>query len=171
MEDSNAGFEFFKNVSERKGISCESAGKKSNLFSTLKKVQGKDELCVIADGAAIGPEMNQLYERAQQMKNIKLYLPESFEWIILKSGIIKGKEIQMILEHPENYIDCKDFFSWERFFTRILIDKTEGSHLSYKKSSLNKTYLHYKNRKMILRCIEEIELEEIKSDKEDNSDE
>ena len=71
------------------------------------------EICIIADGAAIGPEMERLYKLAQRMKNISLYLPESFEWLILKSGLIPGKEIHEILEEPEKYIDGKKFFSWK----------------------------------------------------------
>ena len=35
VEDSNSGYEFFKSVSEEKGILCESAGGKSNLLNGL----------------------------------------------------------------------------------------------------------------------------------------
>lgn len=43
----------------------------------------EEEICVIADGAAFGPEMEKLYSLAEQKKNVKMYLPESFEWMIL----------------------------------------------------------------------------------------
>lgn len=36
--------------------------------------------------SAIGPEMNRLYKQVKVKSNVKLYLPESFEWIILQSG-------------------------------------------------------------------------------------
>lgn len=68
VEDSNSGYEFFRAVSEEKGITCESAGGKSNIFEKLKGIDG--EICIIADGAAIGPEMERLYKLAQRMKNI-----------------------------------------------------------------------------------------------------
>lgn len=60
VEDSNSGYEFFKAVSDERNLECESAGGKSNIFSKIKNVKNR-EVCVIADGAAIGPEMNGLY--------------------------------------------------------------------------------------------------------------
>ena len=156
VEDSNSGYEFFHAIGEEKGILCESAGGKSNLFSVLKHA-GNEEICVIADGAAIGPEMNGLYQQAQMKQNIKLYLPESFEWLILKSGLIAGKEIRESLSAPEEKIDSQDYFSWERYFTRLLIDKTEGTYLQYRKSKLNKAYLHGKSKETLLKIMEGIE--------------
>ena len=154
-EDSNSGYEFFKSVSDESGISCVSAGGKSNLFTVLDET-GEEEVCIIADGAAIGPEMNRLYHLAVKKKNIHLYLPESFEWIILNSGLTGGKEIREILEKPEEYIDGKEYFSWERYFARLLADVTEGTYLKYKKAKLNEVYLHEKNKEMILRSIKGI---------------
>lgn len=58
-----------KSVSLEKKISCESANGKSNIFSMLKNVNN-EEVCVIADGAAIGPEMNRLYVQTTKKKNI-----------------------------------------------------------------------------------------------------
>lgn len=154
VEDSNSEYEFFKAISDEKHLECESAGGKSNILSKVKSVKSK-ELCVIADGAAIGPEMNGLYEISQK-KNIHLYLPESFEWIVLKSGMVDDREIREILEEPEMFIDSKIYFSWERYFTNLLIEKTKDSYLQYRKSAINKTYLHSKNKEKILKCIEAI---------------
>lgn len=152
VEDSNSGFEFFANVCKELGKSCVSAGGKSNLFNIVKKIEN-EEVCVIADGAAIGPEMNRLYECTLKKNNVHLYFPESFEWLVLNSGLISGKNIISILEHPEEYADSKEFFSWERFFTKILMLETEGTFLKYAKSKLNKTYLHEKNKNLILKSI------------------
>lgn len=118
----------------------------------------KDEICVVADGATIGAEMEKLYGLAQENANIKLYLPESFEWIILKSGLISSKELSKILIEPENYIESEKYFSWERYFTHLLIHMTEGTYLKYQKSKLNPVYLHEKNQKQILDSIEGVEL-------------
>ena len=156
VEDSNSGYEFFKAVSDERNLECESAGGKSNIFSKIKNVKNR-EVCVIADGAAIGPEMNGLYEISHKKKNIHLYLPESFEWIVLKSGLIDDREIRKILETPELFIDSKKYFSWERFFTNLLIEKTKNSYLQYRKSAINNTYLHPKNKEKILNCIEAIQ--------------
>lgn len=152
VEDSNSGYEFFKHISEVKHMSCESAGGKSNLLAALKNSR-EDAVCVIADGAAIGPEMNGLYQMAQQRKNIVLYLPESFEWLILKSGLLEEKEIYEIVKSPESYIDSQKYFSWERFFTNLLVEKTKNTYLQYAKKKLNTVYLHEKNVKAIFENI------------------
>lgn len=155
VEDSNSGYEFFENVCTEHGKTCISAGGKSNLFHVIKKVEDK-EVCIIADGAAIGPEMNRLYEYTLKKENVHLYLPESFEWVILNSGLFSRKKIALILEQPEEYADSKDFFSWERFFTKVLMEETDGTFWKYVKLKLNKTYLHDKNKAIILKSIKGI---------------
>ena len=157
VEDSNSGYEFFKNISAEKNIACLSAGGKSNIFSLLKK-QSSEEICVIADGAAIGPEMNRLYKETLKKKNIHLYLPESFEWLILSSGLISDKDIKTILEEPENYIDSTEHFSWERFFTKLLMTRTEETYLKYSKPKLNANYLHEKNKEKIVNTMQGIKI-------------
>ena len=108
----------------------------------------------IADGAAIGPEMNELFQFMKAHPTVSCYLPESFEWLILKSGIVDGSAIQEILDHPEDHIESKDYFSWERFFTTLLTESTKDSYLRYHKANLNKTYLSDKNKAAILRQVE-----------------
>lgn len=157
VEDSNSGYEFFKSISTEKNIACLSAGGKSNIFSLLKK-QSSEEICVIADGAAIGPEMNRLYKETLKKKNIHLYLPESFEWLILSSGLILDKDIKIMLEEPENYIDSAEYFSWERFFTKLLMERTEETYLKYSKSKLNSNYLHEKNKEKIVNRIQGVKI-------------
>lgn len=157
VEDSNSGYEFFKSISTEKNIACLSAGGKSNIFSLLKK-QSSEEICVIADGAAIGPEMNRLYKETLKKKNIHLYLPESFEWLILSSGLISDKDIKIMLEEPENYIDSAEYFSWERFFTKLLMERTEETYLKYSKSKLNSNYLHKKNKEKIVNRIQGVKI-------------
>ena len=153
-EDSKAGFNFFENVCKEAGISCESAHGKSNIFSVLKK-ETEDELCVIADGAAFGSEMDKVFKAIRNRKNIKLYLPESFEWIILKSGLIDGNAVKTILAEPEDYIDSTEYISWERFFEKLLVEQTDKTYLKYSKSKLNEAYLHEKNRSAILNSLAE----------------
>lgn len=46
-----------------------------------------------------------------------------------------------MLLHPADYIESSEFFSWERFFTKQLIQLTAGGFLAYEKSSLNPAYL------------------------------
>jgi hypothetical protein len=152
VEDSNSGYEFFHSVCTEHGISCLSANGKSNLRQTVPRESG--QVLVIADGTAIGSEMNELYRLMEMEPSVKCYLPESFEWLILKSGQIDGKTIQDILQHPEDFIESKAYFSWERFFTALLIEYTKDNYLKYAKSHLNNSYLQEKAKKAILDVIE-----------------
>ena len=86
---------------------------------------------IIADGAAFGSEMDRMIKLCT--RNIIMFLPESFEWLILSSGVVQDAEIREILENPSNYIESSEYFSWERFFTKILVAKRQDSYLKYKK--------------------------------------
>ncbi len=59
------------------------------------------EILVIADGAAFGPEMERVMKWIRQKNGILLYLPESFEWLILRSGVVTEKNLNRLLENPE----------------------------------------------------------------------
>jgi hypothetical protein len=154
VEDSNSGYEFFKAVCGERGVVCLSAKGKSNLKRMVS--HGTGQVLIVADGAAIGSEMNELYQLMRMDISVKCYLPESFEWLILKSGQIDGKTIQDILQHPEDFIESKEYFSWERFFTALLIEYTKDSYLKYTKSHLNEAYLQGKTKYAILDMVEGI---------------
>ena len=113
VEDSNSGFEFFNALCKRSGIPCISAGGKSNVYNAVLERQESNVL-VIADGAAFGPEM-ELLTSLQRFKNIQLFLPESFEWLVLQSGLLNDKQTRDMLANPAAYIDSESFFSWEQF--------------------------------------------------------
>ena len=152
VEDSNAGFEFFKKTGEEAGIACESANGKSNLRNVIAKAAVKN-LLAIADGAAIGSEMNELYQYMMLHPEVRCYLPESFEWIILKSGLIDGRIVQQILENPEAYIESREYFSWERYFSFLLTEQSKDTYLQYNKNKLNENYLHDKEKRAILKVM------------------
>lgn len=52
-------------------------------------------------------------------------------------------------EHPAEYIESSEFFSWETFFTRDLVERTRDSYLEYSKSSLKETNLQDRELGMI----------------------
>ena len=108
---------------------------------------------MVADGAAFGSEMERAIS-LRKAKNLLFFLPESFEWLILKSGLIDGSEIQDVLAHPYDFIDSEKYFSWERFFTRLLTDCSKDTYLQYKKDRLNKHYLNKKEMKAIREAID-----------------
>ena len=79
-----------------------------------------------------------------------LFLPESFEYILLASVFAKDSEVAKVLEHPEDFIESKDFFSWEQFFTALLTKVSDVTYLKYSNKKLNPNYLSEKIRNSIL---------------------
>lgn len=154
-EDSNAGFEFFSGLCDEK-IECISANGKSNVFKALQEHR-EERVLVIADGAAFGCEMEKVMQLIKIGRRIVLYLPESFEWLILNAGIFDDSELKAILNAPSEYVDSKEFFSWERFFTDLLVKKSRGTYLQYNKRSLNKAYLQEKIKNKIVNTMSPIE--------------
>ena len=148
VEDSNSGYDFFNAVAAD-DINCISAGGKTKIKRTVMDNEGKN-LLVIADGAAFGSEMGELFLYMQKHPEVSLYLPESFEWLILKSGLIDGNRIADILQHTEDFIESSEYFSWERFYTKLLISETEDTYLQYSKQKLNDVYLNPNEKEAVL---------------------
>lgn len=155
VEDSNAGFDFFSSLCEGR-VKCLSANGKSNVFKALQEHR-KEKVLVIADGAAFGCEMEKVMQLIKIGRRIALYLPESFEWLILNAGIFDDSELKTILNFPCEYVDSKEFFSWERFFTDLLVKKSHGTYLQYNKRSLNKAYLQDKIKNKIVDTMSPLE--------------
>lgn len=93
---------------------------------------------------------------ANRNGNIAVYLPESFEWLVLASGLVDRKDLREILENPSNYVDSKEFFSWERFFTHLLVEITRGTWLQYSKRKINPSYLNETVSERIVNIIKRI---------------
>lgn len=142
----------FSHIAQEFGKTCESAGGKSNIHKCLEGLSGRKVL-VIADGAAFGAEMEKVYQylRLHDEKAV-LYLPESFEWLILKAGIISGNNLDEILSNPSEYIESEKYISWEQFFTALLISlaKEQESYKHYNKHSLTPFYLQQINVRKLL---------------------
>ena len=145
-EDSNSGYEFFSELSKERDISCIPANGKSNIISSLQKVGKKEKTgLVIVDGAAFGSEMRDVSEYLKIVGDIVLYAPESFEWLLMSTNMIPNIRVSQILEHPENYIDSREYVSWERFFTALLMSQTQNEPLwEYSKKKLPEVYLSSK---------------------------
>ncbi len=152
VEDSNSGYEFFSALCDKEGMKCVSAKGKSNVYAAIRDCEDEVVL-VVADGAAFGPELERALS-LRKVKNVMYFLPESFEWLILKSGLIESSEVQDVLEHPQDFIESSKYFSWERFFTALLVDETKEGYLKYTKSKLNKNYLNKKEQASINSVIE-----------------
>ena len=159
IEDTNSAYQFFKELCAKEQIVCESAGGKSGIYRSI--LESKDErILVIADGAAFGPEMERVMS-LNRVKRMACFLPESFEWLILRSGLVKKKELQSILKNPSIFIESEKYFSWEQLFTKLLVDATQDTYLTYTKKKLNPAYLHDGNCKMIVKGINEVSGEKL----------
>ncbi len=148
-EDSNSGFEFFLQLAANRELSCKTAGGKTGIYAAVLENR-ENSVLVVADGAAFGSEMNRMRELQRIGFKLVLYLPESFEWLILKSGLIDGSRIRMILEAPEEFIESREYFSWERFFTALLTTETRETYLQYTKKHLNDRFLQEREKQAIL---------------------
>lgn len=157
VEDTNSGYEFFSTLCLKNGIPCISARGKSNVYSAALHSDAS-KILIIADGAAFGPEMEAVHALGR-FKEIELFLPESFEWLVLRSGLFEDNETRKMLERPANYIDSERFFSWEQFFTHELIEKTAHSYLAYQKSSLNDAYLEDRSVAAIVKGMPDLGIE------------
>lgn len=155
-EDSNSGYEFFSELSKQKNIDCISAYGKSNIIRKLHDSENIDgKKLVIVDGAAFGSEMRDVSEYLDTMNNVVLYAPESFEWILLSSNVIPNINVTSILQQPENYIDSKEYVSWERFFNKLLTDRTLDDPVwCYSKKKISKVYLSPKVLSAVKRFME-----------------
>lgn len=137
-EDSKSGYEFFLEIIKNTNIKCEAAGGKSKIKGLLKKYKNFN-IIIVADGAAIGCEMESLAkEQELSYGKVALFLPESFEWLILKSGIFGDSTG---ITDTYIYADSKKYESWEQYFTDLLMKLSEKD--SYKKYSKVKLPLYY----------------------------
>lgn len=150
VEDTKSGYQFFKSIFDESKINVIPAGANSSIYGLILQNLDK-KILVIADGAAFGSEMNRIMMlQKQKPENIKVCLPESFEWLILKSGLIKSSDLDDMLMNTSMYIESKEFFSWEEFFTKYLIQISSGTPFAYKKPKLNKNYLIEENTQKII---------------------
>lgn len=151
-EDSKSGFEFYEHYFEGSKVSCVSAGSNASIYSWL--VANKDKkIFVIADGAAFGAEMNRVMALQEHYPDMMICLPESFEWLILKSGLVQTDDLNEVLESPSDYIESSVYSSWEQFFTDYLVQNTNGTFYSYSKNGLNKFYTVRNNMDQVVALI------------------
>ncbi len=135
-EDSNSGYECFNRIYPD---ICISAGGKTKVYKLLRDLQNEKTI-IIVDGAAFGSEIEKLYKFITLFAgNFILFAPESFEYLLLKSGIVSVS--QSIMDETFNHADSTLYLSWEEFYTDYLVKLTRGTVFQYNKSKLKETYL------------------------------
>ena len=134
-EDSNAGHEFFDLIYPNR---CISAQGKSNIYHMIRESQEKQILAIV-DGAAFGPEIGKIYRYLLSSRiNCVLYAPESFEFLLLSTGIVDVSN--EILEKTYMYADSSKYLSWEAYYTYYLSEVTRNTVFQYNKSRLAAAY-------------------------------
>lgn len=152
-EDSCAGLQLYQHLYDGTAIRCESAGANSSIFTWLQE-NHQQGVFVIADGAAFGAEMDRVMKLQRQYPDqITVCLPESFEWLILQSGIVPIVGVEEMLKDPGQQIESRDFFSWERFFENYLVQQSANTYYAYSKSRLHSFYTVRENMERIVAVI------------------
>jgi hypothetical protein len=176
-EDSGSGFQFFSKALNN--YTCIASGDlsvnqkvhvggKDNVRQALIRFSNKyDCICAIVDGAAFGSSIAKLVSTLKSLsnKNIYILMPESFEYLILKSKVFECND--KYLDETYNYSDInyvKDNFnlkglaisedainSWEQFYTILLtylskLESNKGLDCEYSKHDLNNYYLRFKKQ-------------------------
>lgn len=156
-EDSHSGFRFFSAHFEGTKVRCESSGSNSAIFKWMKE-HPNEKVLVVADGAAFGSEMDRVMKLCKaHPQTFQLCLPESFEWLILNSGVVQGTQLTEMLAQPSNYIESREYFSWENYFEHYLVQHTKGTLFQYAKNDLKQVYLQENNRVRIAKQILDLE--------------
>lgn len=153
-EDSGSGNQYFDLYCRENNLLCESANGNSNMIKAMRK--SLDGMLCIADGAAFGSYIDECMQYLKHAKkDCVLWLPESFEYLILQSGILKIPDLENILEEPSEHIDSKEFINWERFFTFLLVEYSKETVFAYNKTELNEYYKSGNSRNKIEKRIPE----------------
>lgn len=156
VEDKKSGYRFFKKVADSIGVECISAEGKANVTRVYRKrlEENKDTgILIIVDGAAFGAQFEELHEEIKRFYSTIIYLPESFEFVLLRSGLVSAEGLEDKLMNTCNYAESSEYFSWERYFTQLLQDISRNTDFEYTKSELNPNYLKKSSMNKIKKII------------------
>lgn len=152
-EDSKAGFQFFDARFKESDVSVLSAGTNSKVLEWLDRHKG-DRVFVIADGAAFGPYADRVLALQHIHRDtMAVCLPESFEWLLLESGLIKSDVAREVLADPSAHVDSEEHESWEQYFTDVLRTQSTGTPFAYRKGELADAYKVAKNADKVMALI------------------
>ena len=102
-EDSKSGFQFFKRHFADSELTCTSAMTNSAILGWLDQ-HLDDRVFVVADGAAFGCYADRVLKLQDIHRDtVTVCLPESFEWLLLSSGVISGLDAKAVLQEPEAF--------------------------------------------------------------------
>lgn len=146
-EDSKSGRSMYKKICSVsvRDIVNEPEGKTTLYVKAYDLVNSGKSCVLIADGAAFGSELLEVLSLLKNTNKVTLWIPESFEYLLLKSGVVWKHGVDNILLNPSEYIDSSEFVSWERFFTWMVTEIMKDTNHPYSKSKLGEWYLSEEN--------------------------
>ncbi len=152
-EDSNSGFQFYSRRFDGTDVAFESTGSNAGVLRWLDE-HPQAKVFVVADGAAFGAYADRVLKlQGLRRDSVAVCLPESFEWLLLSSGVVGSTEIDKVLQDPSQYVESAECMSWEQFFTEFLKQQTKGTPFAYKKESLAEAYMVEENASKIIALI------------------
>ena len=152
-EDSKAGFQFYESRFKGTGLTCESAGNNAGVYQRLK-ASHDGRAFVVADGAAFGSEADRVFKlQSLYPQNITICLPESFEWLILQSGLVDAPDLKDALRDTSSHVESRKHFSWEQFYASYLRQISQDTPFKYEKGRLRKAYKIPENAERIIAAI------------------
>lgn len=138
-EDSNSGKEFFEKVFESKSVY--SADGNSNVEKAIREIKDQNTVAIV-DGAAFGAFIEECVNVANIKKHVVyIWTPESFEYLLLRAGVVKVPDLEEVMERTYDFIDSAEYLSWERYYTSLIEMNTRNTVLQYQKKKLNERYL------------------------------
>lgn len=113
-----------------------------------------DRVFVVADGAAFGCYADRVLKLQDiHRDSVTVCLPESFEWLLLSSGVISGLDVKTVLETPEAFVNSEKFKSWEDFFYKYLREITGDSVFHYDKDCIPEAFCTGSNSAKVMALI------------------
>lgn len=153
-EDSRSGLDIIRHI-----LTCKvdtSLGK-DNMINKIRdyKLKGFRNIYIIVDGAAYGNQIEKTLLEAINC-NIYIFAKESLEYIILGYKYF-SKFLTTELVETYNFADSKLYFTWEKYYTKLLSTLCLKYNCAYAKESWNnlsnifksKTFLNYMQNQLI----------------------
>ena len=160
-EDSKVGYSFFKNtLPNTEVVKLGGTGEITKFGKYIKKYVGEGDIAyLVADGCAFGFLMPYFMEERRVAEKygykIRLFLPASFEYMLLSCGIVPNVSIDRLI-NAYSYSRIEKYMSLEKYYEDYLSEVTSGK-LSKNSKALENYILRPRCVDKIYEYIKEIE--------------
>lgn len=160
-EDSKVGYSFFKNtLPNTEVVKLGGTGEITKFGKYVKKYVGEGDIAyLVADGCAFGFLMPYFMEERRVAEKygykIRLFLPASFEYMLLSCGVVPNVSIDRLI-NAYSYSRIEKYMSLEKYYEDYLSEVTSGK-LSKNSKALENYILRPRCVDKIYEYIKEIE--------------